>query len=308
MRLKFLTPAVAALCAVIGAYSPAMADCGGCGASAVVACCPAAECCQPKVRYKHEWQTCTETRTRTCYKTVTETVMKEVRECVCKPVYETKVVECRKTICEQVWEEKQVKVCCGEWVTEQRKECDRTVCKKVRVKPCHETCDKGCGHECGGCNDSCGCGHGHGSFLDHFKREYCTVQEVIPGKTTCVKVWKPREEVRTVKVCKMVPREVVEKKNVTTCRMERQEVVKQVPCTVCKKVPYCETYTVCKKVRVCVPVCDTCSHHHASFGSFFHKSCKADCGGCGGCDHAPGALTPAPAQAAPMPAPAPARK
>jgi hypothetical protein len=203
-----------------------------------------------------------------------------------------------------------------------RKECDRTVCKKVRVHPCHETCDKGCGgcghdHGCGGCNDSCGCGHGHGSFLDHFKREYCTVQEVIPGKTTCVKVWKPREEVRTVKVCKMVPREVVEKKNVTTCRMERQEVVKQVPCTVCKKVPYtetytvckkvpyCETYTVCKKVRVCVPVCDTCCEHHAHFGGFFHKSCHGDCGGCGGCGgNAPATLTPAPAQAAPMPAPA----
>jgi hypothetical protein len=315
MRLKFLTSAVAALVAVFGAYSTATADCGGCGASAVVACAPAAECCQPKVRYKNEWQTVSEQRTRTCYRTVSETVMKEVREVICKPVYETKVVECRHTVCETVWEEKQVKVCCGEWVTETHQEACKTVCKKVRVHRCG--CDNGCGG-CGDCNACCDpCAKKHfdfGGWLRKLKPEYEYVQETIPGRTVCCKVWKPREEVRTVKVCKMVPREVVEKKNVTTCRYERQEVVKQVPCTVCKKVPYCETYTVCKKVRVCVPVCDTGCHKSFNFGGLFHRSCKSDCGGCGhascggcgGCGGgAPATLTPAPAPAAaPMPAPA----
>src|SRR3954470_6388671 len=80
MRLKFIASAVAALAAVFGIHSTAAADCGGCGASAVVACAPAADCCQPRVRYKKEWQTVVEQRTKTCYRTVTETVMKEVCE------------------------------------------------------------------------------------------------------------------------------------------------------------------------------------------------------------------------------------
>jgi len=327
MRLKFLASAVAAIAAVFGANTAAMADgCGGCGASAVVACAPAADaCCTPKVRYKHEWQTVTEQRTRTCYKTVNETVMKEVREVVCKPVHETKVIDCKRIVCEPVWEEKEVKVCCGEWVTEQRQDPCHTVCKKVRVQKCG-TCDSGCGHEhtahhasgcgcessCNACNDPCG--HKHFNFnlgakLKSLLPEYTTVQETVPGRTYCVKTWKPREEVRKVKVCKMVSREVVEKKTVTTCRYERQEVVKQVACTVCKKVPYCETYNVCKKVRVCVPVCDSGCHtsKFASFKGLFHKSCgnnncgAAPCSTCGGA--APATLTPAaPAAAAPMPA------
>lgn len=310
MRLKFLASAVAAIAAVFGANTAAMADgCGGCGASAVVACCPAADaCCTPKVRYKHEWQTVTETRQRTCYKTVTETVMKEVREVVCKPIHETKEIECKRIVCEPVWEEKEVKVCCGEWVCEQRTEPCKTVCKRVRV--CKDHCAKpacGCGHEhacgCNACCDPCS----HKSFADRIRGlfpEYTTVQETVPGRTYTVKVWKPREEVRKVKVCKMVSKEVVEKKTVTTCRYERQEVVKQVPCTVCKKVPYCENYTVCKRVRVCVPVCSTPCHTKCNT---CHASChKPACGchthhaGCSGCGSAPATL--APATTAPMPA------
>src|SRR4051795_3944402 len=98
MRLKFIASAVAALAAVFGIHSTAKADCGGCGASAVVACCPAADCCQPKVRYKHEWQPVTKQRTGPCYKTVTETVMKEVCEVVCKPIHETKEVVCKRVV------------------------------------------------------------------------------------------------------------------------------------------------------------------------------------------------------------------
>lgn len=317
MRLKFLASAVAAIAAVFGASTAAKADgCGGCGASAVVACAPAADaCCTPKVRYKHEWQTVSEQRTRTCYKTVSETVMKEVREVVCKPVHETKVVECKRIVCEPVWEEKEVKVCCGEWVCEQRTDPCRTVCKKVRVQRCGNECNT-CGHannNCGcnnACNDPCARSHFNfnlGAKLKSLLPEYATVQETIPGRTYTVKVWKPREEVRKVKVCKMVQKEVVEKKNVTTCRYERQEVVKQVPCTVCKKVPYCETYTVCKKVRVCVPVCDS-GCHSSFFGGFkglFHKSCGCNAApACNSCGSAPAAtLAPAaPAAAAPMPA------
>lgn len=315
MRLKFLASAVAALAAVFGANTAAMADgCGGCGASAVVACAPAADACTPRVRYKHEWQTVTEQRTRTCYKTVSETVMKEVREVVCKPVHETKEVECKRIVCDTVWEEKEVKVCTGEWVCEQRTDPCRTVCKKVRV----ERCDNGCGHGnhgngCGcdnACNDPCARGHfSLGAKLKNLFPEYATVQETVPGRTYTVKVWKPREEVRKVKVAKQVAREVVEKKQVTTCRYERQEVVKQVPCTVCKKVPYCETYTVCKRVRVCVPVCDDgCrTSHFAKFKGLFSKghgcnnNCAAPCNSCGSA--APATLTPAaPAAAAPMPA------
>lgn len=319
MRLKFLASAVAAIAAVFGASTAAKADgCGGCGASAVVACAPAADaCCTPKVRYKHEWQTVSEQRTRTCYKTVNETVMKEVREWVCKPVHETKEVECKRIVCDTVWEEKQVKVCCGEWVCEQRTDPCHTVCKKVRVHSCGNDCNTcgnanncGCNSGCNSCNDPCG-GHKHFNFnlgakLKGLWPEYATVQETVPGRTYSVKVWKPREEVRTVKVAKQVSREVVEKKQVTTCRYERQEVVRQVACTVCKKVPYCETYTVCKKVRVCVPVCDSGCHtsKFASFKGLFHKSCGCDNGcaapACTSCGSAPAAVA-APAAAAPMP-------
>jgi len=315
MRLKFIASAVAALAAVFGIHSAAQADCGGCGASAVVACCPAADCCHaPKVRYKHEWQTVTEQRTRTCYKTVSETVMKEVCEVVCRPVQETKEVVCKRIVCEQVWEEKQVKVCCGEWVYETRTSPCQTVCKKVRVQNCG--CENTC-NSCGGCGDSCGCGHKHhASLLSKFHREYAYVQETIPGKTVCCKVWKPREEVRTVRCCKMVPREVVEKKMVTTCRYERQEVRKMVPCTVCKRVPYCVTENVCRKVRVCVPVCEE-RCHTSHFGGLFHRSNKCGCDSCGhapcgGCGGVAGPISPAPMggapAAAPMPAPAPAAK
>jgi hypothetical protein len=311
MRLKYLASAVAALAAVFGAHTTATAGggCGGCGASAVVACAPAADACTPRVRYKTEWQTVTEQRTRTCYKTVQETVMKEVREVVCKPVYETKVVECKRIVCEPVWEEKEVKVCTGEWVTEQRKEADRVICRKVRV----ERCDNGCGHAhhgngCGcdnACNDPCAHKCGLGNWLKRLRPEYAYVQETCPGKTYEVKVWKPREEVQKVKVCKMVQKEVVEKKNVTTCRYERQEVVKQVPVTVCKKVPYCETYNVCKRVRVKVPVCDDGCRSHSFFGGLFSRSCKNDCApACNNCGShaAPATLTPAAPAAAPMPA------
>lgn len=300
MRLKYLASAVAALAAVFGIHSTAKADCGGCGASAVVACAPAADCCQPRVRYKHQWQTVVEQRTRTCYKTVSETVMKEVCEVVCRPVQETKEVVCKRIVCEPVWEEKQVKVCCGEWVTETRQTPCQTVCKKVRVKPCNDSCDP--------CDP---CARKSHPLKGLFHREYAYVQETIPGKTVCCKVWKPREEVRTVKVCKMVPREVVEKKLVTTCRYVREEVRKQVPTTVCKRVPYCVTENVCRKVRVCVPVCDSGSSLFSGFKGLFHRSNKCGCEtGCGGgCGAVAGTIAPAPAAApAPMPAPAPKAK
>lgn len=309
MRLKFLASAVAALAAVFGIHSAAKADCGGCGASAVVACCPAADCCQPKVRYKHEWQTVTEQRTRTCYKTVSKTVMKEVCEVVCKPIQETKEVVCKRIVCEPVWSEKQVKVCCGEWVNEVRTSPCQTVCKKVRVQPCNDGCNS-CGDSCG---NSCGCGHHKSHSWLH--REYAYVQETIPGKTTCCKVWKPREEMRTVKTCQMVSREVVEKKMVTTCRYERQEVRKMVPTTVCERVPYCVTENVCHRVRVCVPVCENSCGGHKAFSGLFHRSHKCGCDNscghapCGGCGAASGYIAPAPvggAAPAPMPAPAPA--
>jgi hypothetical protein len=99
MRLKFIASAVAALAAVFGIHGAAQADHGGCGASAVVACCPAADCCQPKVRYKKEWQTVVEQRTKTCYKTVSRTVMKEVCQVVCRPVQEQKEVVCKRIVC-----------------------------------------------------------------------------------------------------------------------------------------------------------------------------------------------------------------
>lgn len=304
MRLKFLASAVAAILAVFGANATAQADgCGGCGASAVVACAPAADACNaaPRVRYKHEWQTVSEQRTRTCYKNVTETVMKECREIVCKPIHETKTVDCKKIVCETVWEEKEVKVCTGQWVCEQRTDPCKTVCKKVRV--CKNECDP-CANAC---NDPCAkksCFSG----LKNLFPEYTYVQETVPGKTYQVKVWKPSEEVRKVKVAKQVAKEVVEKKQVTTVRYEKQEVVKQVPVTVCKKVPVCETYTVCKRVRVCVPVCEPACKTSCFSGlkGLFHKSCDNGCHtahACSSCGHAaPATLTPAAPAAAPMPA------
>jgi hypothetical protein len=302
MRLKFIASAVAALAAVFGIHGAAQADHGGCGASAVVACCPAADCCQPKVRYKKEWQTVVEQRTKTCYKTVSRTVMKEVCQVVCRPVQEQKEVVCKRIVCEPVWSEKQVKVCSGEWVNEMHQTPCQTVCKRVRVEPCEPCVDP--------CDPCAKKGHG---FLHKFKREYVTVQETIPGKTVCRKVWKPREEVRTVKTCQMVAREVVERKMVTTCRMERQEVRKMVPVTVCERVPYCVTENVCKRVRVCVPVCDDRCGGHKLFGGLFGHRSRKSCDTCGhapcGCAGAPGHLAPAPvggAYQAPMPAPAPA--
>jgi hypothetical protein len=60
-----------------------------------------------------------------------------------------------------------------------------------------------------------------------------------------------------VKCCRtrMVPEEFCYKVPYTTCRMVPEEIVKYVPHTTCTLVPECRTYTIQKKVPVCVPCC-----------------------------------------------------
>lgn len=348
---RFVVPVIAALAAVLAAESQARAG-HCCGATSAPAPC-ATDCCYPKVRYKTQYQTVVEHKQVMKCKTVTECIMKECRQIVCKPVYETKEVEqkqiickpvqekstrevleqvtkqvqvqhmreCRQVVCKPVYEEKQVKVCTGEWKTEQYCAPGRTHHKLVR--------DEGCCYV-----DPCtGCTHQSRGRLS-----LVTCQGAPELK--CRKVWCPREECRTVRTCRMVPEtvvtqvpytvcrtetgayvddkgvghptevpgskwvpgaqikrqveittckmvqeEVIKKVPVTTCRMVQEEVVKQVPVTVCKKVPVCETVKVCKRVKVCVPVveCDRPSLCDRLRSHFQRDDCcNGHNGGCNG--------------------------
>jgi hypothetical protein len=183
MRRMVLASLLGGLAALWGAL-PVSAT-GFCGASGG---CPSAcpdHCAQPRIRYKTCYQTVVEEKKVTCYETVTKTVMKEVKEVVCKPVYETKEIECKQVVCKPVWEEKQIKVCTHEWVTVQECVPGKERCKLVWVP--------------GGCYvDPCtGCTHYR---FGHFERQL--VKE--PDRIVCKKVCVPKEEIRTVKVCRMV--------------------------------------------------------------------------------------------------------
>jgi len=247
----------AALTAFVAATAPvATVQASDCGAPSC--CSPCQEtCCYPKVRYKTCYQNVIEEQTKVCYQTVQKTVMKECRQVVCKPVWEEKIVECRKSVCKPVWEEKQVKVCCGEW-REEKHYCEGPiVTRKCRLP---DTC----------CFDPCSC------KSHRVKGQTVCYQEQLPGRWTCKKVWCPREEIRTVKCCKMVHEEVVERVPVKTCRMVQECIVKQVPVTVCEKVPVCTKVQVCKRVKVCVPVCECeCKKSHFLSGLFHKKDCCA---------------------------------
>jgi hypothetical protein len=74
--------------------------------------------------------------------------------------------------------------------------------------------------------------------------------------TTCKMV--PEEHCETIKCrrCKMVSEEHCQQVPYTTCRLVREECVKQVSTTECTMEPYCVTTKVCRKVPVCVPVCE----------------------------------------------------
>jgi hypothetical protein len=43
----------------------------------------------------------------------------------------------------------------------------------------------------------------------------------------------------------------------TTCRLETEQCMRMVPQTLCHLEPYCETYRVCRRVPICVPVCES---------------------------------------------------
>lgn len=289
MHRKFIATALAAIVAIVAAESAAMA--GGCGCTTTPACAaPCADaCCFPKVRYRTEWQTVMEPCKKTCYRIEHKTVMKECKEIVCKPVYENKTVDCKKIVCKPVWEEKQVKVCTGEWKVEQHVCPGPVVTRKCRLP---DTC----------CFDPCTC------TSKRIKGETVCYQEQLPGKTVCKKVWVPKEEVRTVKVCKMVQEEVVEKVNVQTCRWEKQEVVKQVPVTVCEKVPYEVTVNVCRKVKVCVPVCECCrpsllDNLRGKLSGLFHRDCVCSTCGSSPCGCGSSTTVTEPVKTEKMPAP-----
>jgi hypothetical protein len=229
MSLKVMLAKVTALLVVVGCVGSVQA--GDCGA------CPPEPCCVPKLRYKTCYQTVVEERIKTHYQIVHKTIEKECRYVVCKPVYEIVEKECKKIVCKPVWEEKQVKVCTGEWKEEQYY-CPGPV-KAVRHRT-PATC----------CFDPCTC------KTIRIPGQCYTEYVQCPGTIKCRKVWVPREEVRTVKVCKMVPEEVVEKVQVKVCKMVKEEVVKKVPVTVCEKVPVQVVEKVCKRVPVKVAVCE----------------------------------------------------
>ncbi|MCS7166165.1 MAG: hypothetical protein RMI91_12760 [Gemmatales bacterium] len=280
MRRIMLSSLLGGLAALWGAL-PVNAT-GFCSAGGV---CPSAcpdHCAQPRIRYKTCYQTVVEEKKITCYETVTKTVMKEVKEVVCRPVYETKEVECKQIICKPVWEEKQVKVCTYEWQTVQECVPGRERCKLVWVP--------------GGCYvDPCtGCTRYR---WGHFERQL--VKE--PDRIICKRVCVPKEEIRTVKVCRMVQEEVIKKVPVTTCRMVREEVTKQVPITVCERVPVEKTVKVCKRVKVCVPVCEEphlLERLYCRLKNGLHGwLCRKDC--CQTAAHTP--APPAPEMIKPMP-------
>jgi hypothetical protein len=292
MRLKFVFSFLASLVAVLAATSATLAG-GDCGAPAYNACCPT-DCCYPKVKYKTVWHDVYEHQTRTVCKPVYKTIMKEVEYTVCKPVYETVVQDCKRIVCKPVWEEKQVKVCCGEWATEQVYCPGPVVTKRCKLP---DTC----------CYDPCSCCP---KVIPG--KEVC-YQVQCPGKWVCKKVWVPREEIRTVKVCRMVQEEICEKVSTQVCRHVQERCVKLVPVTICEKVPTCETVCVKRRVKCQVPVCeDSCEEHvfhrlkNRLHGLFRHgDECCDTCGY--GAHYAPaGAPAPAP-EKAPMPKEAPAK-
>jgi hypothetical protein len=285
MRRTTLFSLVAALAVVLAAQLEAKA--GHCGAATCPPPCPDT-CCYPKIRYKTQYQTVVEERPRVVCKTVPRTVMQERRYTVCKPVYETKHVTVKQVVCKPVWEEKQVTVCVGEWKTEMVWCPGQVVTKKVTVE---------CPDACNGCDDGCnGCGKGHflHRLLGRGDKQTVCVQVQCPGKWVCKKVWVPRQEVRTVRVCRMVQEEVTKVVPVTTCRMVKEEVCKMVPVTVCEKVQVCEIQRVCKRVAVKVPVCEMeCKREH-----FLHRLFRRDrdC-----CDAAPCAPASYPVHHGPAP-------
>jgi hypothetical protein len=259
MHRKFFAMALTALVAIVAAESAAVAGDCGCSTAASGCCNPCDSCCQPRIRYRYEWVTCTEPRTRTCYRTVQKTVMKEVRECVCKPVTTTKVVECKKIVCKPVWEEKQVEVCTGDWVTEQVCVPGKCVTRCCRLP---DTC----------CFDPCTC------TCKRIRGECVTYTEKLPDTFCCKKTWVPRKETRTVKCCKMVPEEVVEKVNVCETTYVKEEVVKQVPCTYCEREAYCVTENVCVRKCVRVPYCDCSPSCLDRLRDWCKNLCSSDCG------------------------------
>jgi hypothetical protein len=72
--------------------------------------------------------------------------------------------------------------------------------------------------------------------------------------TTCRMECEKRSCVQKCKKCTIVTEEKVCKIPYTTCRLVPKEICKMVPVTTCKMEPYCETYKVCRRVPVCVPV------------------------------------------------------
>ena len=279
MSLKVMLAKVTAVVVVLGGVSSVRGD-YGCGDP----------CGQPRLRYKTCYQTVVEDCIKTRYQVVHKTIEKECRYTVCKPVWETVEKECKKIVCKPVWEEKQVKVCTGEWKVEEYY-CPGPV-KAVR----HRTPDSCCVDPCTGKTIRI--------------PGQCYVEYVqCPGTVKCRKVWVPREEVRTVKVCKMVQEEVVEKVQVKVCKMVKEEVVKKVPVTVCEKVPVQVVEKVTRKVPVRVAVCECeqprCFSLDLNLGYHLHNLRDRLCSlggrlfGHGDCHSAPCDCHGAPAAAAP---------
>jgi hypothetical protein len=304
MKVKLVAPVLAALGVLLGASTSE----AGLFSSCCQSSCNQDNCNYPRVRYKTCYQTVVEEKQVTTCKTVQKTIMKECRYTVCKPVEETQIRECRKIVCKPVWEEKQIKVCCGEWKCEWY--CQPGHCVTRRHIVCNRDCgnqgcgNQGCGDQCGGCG---GCG-GHRHLLPRF--EVVCNQEQTAAKWCSRKVWVPREETRTVRVCKMQQQEVVEKVPVKVCKMVQEQVVKQVPVTVCEKVPCTETVRVCRRVKTCVPVCEENRCHRCLFSGLFNHGCGNNCGNCGSSNYCDTTAAPAPAPA-PLPGekiPAPTKK
>jgi hypothetical protein len=273
MKRSLVAPVLAAVGVLLGAGSSQ----AGLFSSCCQPACNQEACNYPKIRYKTCYQTVVEEHQVTRCKTVQRCVNKEVRYTVCRPVEETQMREVHKLVCKPVWEEKKITVCGGEWKCEWVCQPGRCVTRTCKVR-CQEQCDP------------CGCG-GHRSLFPRHERICYTEQ--LPARYVSRKVWVPRQEVRTVKVCRNVQEEVVEKVPVKVCKMVREEVVKQVPVTICEKVPVTETVRVCKRVKTCVPVCEEqCGHR-----SLFHRH------NCGYTDCTAAAPAPATAPAEKIPAP-----
>lgn len=244
--------------------------------------------CRP-VYEQHVREVC-----QTCYKPVQEVCYRDVVHTTCKPVCEM------RTVCKTVYDVHYEKYCvpgrCRTHLVWERccytdpcTGCTRTVCRPTCVtcrEPDRVCCRKvSCPRQvveqvpCTRYVREC-----------HTERVPYTVCKMVPYTvtkkvpyTTCHMVREEHCRAIPCRRCKMVPEVVVKQVPYTVCKLVPEErcevvkcrrckmvpevVVKQVPVTVCDYKQVCVMEKCCRRVKVCVPVCEC--EHCGFFGRIF---------------------------------------